>query len=72
MLDLTVRQDVNSVPCRIGRGSFVLGSEQGERVTHAENHRRRHGDGVMQASGGPTEDPTKGFKFLRTSSPMLS
>jgi hypothetical protein len=33
-------------------------------VPDAEDNRRRHfHDGVMQASGGPTEDPTQGFKF---------
>jgi hypothetical protein len=34
-------------------------------VTHAEDHRRRHGfDGRRHAGpGGPTEDPTKGFKY---------
>jgi len=29
-LNRAARQDVNSVACRIGRGPFVLGSDQGE------------------------------------------
>jgi hypothetical protein len=29
-LNRTARQDVNIVPCRIGRGPFVPGSDQGE------------------------------------------
>ena len=29
-LNRTARQDVNIAPCRIGRGPFVLGSDQGE------------------------------------------
>jgi glutathione S-transferase len=39
----TARQDVNVGKCRIGGGSFVVGSYKARRVTHAEDNCRRHG-----------------------------